>query len=476
MAAPEGRIGRNVVILVVTEVVTKALGLCLTIITARLLGVGDFGLLTYAMAVAAVCVVVPDFGLAQLTVRELARRQCRAGAFLVNISAVKALLYLPVGCVCVGVAMLGSDAQPRLFVFLMVFLATAGYDYIVFCSSFFRSIQRTGREALVRILLAVLWLATGAGVLAAGFGLRELVVARLAVTLLCVAVALVIVLRSFRILRARLSWQYGRKLLAMSLPMAVLAISVMIYSSLNQVLVGALDGDEGAGLYGAAFRFVGMLYVVPAAVTGALLPALSELWKKDRSQFQRTCRKAVRYLLVLAIALATGLSLLSDEAVGLIFGRQFLASVPVLAVLAFTVIPDFLNTALARILVSMDREKTALLATVVGALVALPACLILIPIRGPVGAAYAWLIAETTVLLVQVYSLRQHLGITQNLRTALRAAAAAVLMGWGVIELERAGLRLGIVVGLGAALYFAALIALGEVRWREIREALGMAG
>ena len=69
---------RNAVILFFAEVMPQALGLGVTILIARMLGVENYGLLSFAYSLSTILLVVPKFGFDQLAVREIARRPSRA--------------------------------------------------------------------------------------------------------------------------------------------------------------------------------------------------------------------------------------------------------------------------------------------------------------------------------------------------------------------------------------------------------------
>lgn len=471
MSIGDHKLEKNAIILVVTEVLVKALGLGLTIAVARMLGVEKFGLLAFAYALSGIFLVLPRFGFDQLTVRELARRPSRASRFLVNISAVKGLLYLPMAGFCALMALQGPHAEGRLFVVLVVFLVAAAQQHLLFSCSFFRAIEKMEREALVRLILAVLSLVTGLAVLLAGFEIKALVVSRLAVSLLCLGLAILFIKKDLGVSLEKVSWRYAKRLVKMSAPLAIFFILVMVYGSLNMVILGFIKGDIATGYYSAAYTLFMLFFVVPGAVAGASLPALSKYWKESHQAFVQTYQKSVRYLLLLGIPLAVGAFLLGEKAIILFFGIEYLPSVAVIKVLVLALVPDFLNSIMAPTLISMNRERSVVIAGIIGAVLALGSSLILIPRWAAVGAAASLFITVCAVFCFQFFVLLRQMPIIGPLRTAARAALAAGLMAVGLVWLTKANTALPLQVGFSALLYTGCLLALGEVRTQEVKKA-----
>lgn len=464
-------IEKNTTILVFTEVVGKFFGLALTILVARVLGVANFGLLNYAYALAGICLVVPEFGFDRLTVRELARKPSRASRFLVNISAVKAVLILPAAIVCALTIFFQSDRHGVVLVVMIVFLFMAIQNHTLFACSFFRAIQKMEREGLVRIILAFFLLLTGFAVLLTGFGLKALVISKLAVSVLCLGVAIFFIHKDLRVSLVKITWKYSKTLIGMAAAFAGLRTCAIIYTSANLVLLGFFKGDVETGYYAAAFKIISLFSIVSASVAGASLPVLSKYWKENTVAFHQTYQKAVRYLLVLAIPLAAGVFLLGQEAIVLVFGKEFIPSVITIKILAFSLVPDFLNTILMPTLISMNREKVALAATTVGAIVALAACIILIPVWGAKGAAFAWLIAETAVFFFLFCVLYRAPWVFGQLVTAIRATLSAGVMGIVLFLSVTIGIPPPFLVVISVLVYAGSLLALGEVKIHEIESA-----
>ena len=463
------KVERNSIILVVTEVLAKALGLGLTMVLARMLGVEKFGFLAFAYSLSFICLVLPAFGFDRLTVRELARRPSRAGQFLVNISAVKGVLYLPMAGLCALLVFLASSAEDRLFVVLVVFMVAATHQHLLFGCSFFRALQKMEQEALVRLILAVLSLLTGLVVLLTGFGLKALVVSRLAVTLLCLGLAILFIKKDLGVSFVKPRWRCAKTLVRMSAPLAIFSILVMVYGSLNLTILGFIKGDLATGYYSAAFNIIALFFYLPASVAGAALPVLSRSWKDSQQSFRLVYQKSVRYLLLLGIPLTVGTFFVGGKAIILLFGRDYLPSVTVIKVLALCLLPDFLNYIMSATLISMNRQRVIVIAALVGAAAALVSSFILIPRWGAVGAAASLVVAISAVFFFQFCTLFRQFHGSATFVMGARATVASGLMGLGLVLFIAIGMPLPFLVGLSIMVYTGALLLLGEVKFHNVK-------
>ncbi len=255
----------------------------------------------------------------------------------------------------------------------------------------------------------------------------------------------------------------------MSAPLAIFYILVMIYGSLNIVILGFIKGDIATGYFSAAHKIIILFFVVPGAVAGASLPALSKSWKDSHQVFDQAYQKSVRYLLLLAIPLAVGTFILGESAIILLFGRDYLPSVAVIKVLALSLLPNFLNYIMSATLISMNRQKEVVLAALIGAIVALVSCFILIPRWGAVGAAAALVVSFSAVFFFQFGALFRHFRVIATFVTGARAAVAGGLMGLGLIWFTTLGIPLPLLVFLSVFVYSGALLLLREMKFHEVK-------
>jgi O-antigen/teichoic acid export membrane protein len=170
-------------------------------------------------------------------------------------------------------------------------------------------------------------------------------------------------------------------------------LSLTLRSSANQLdvlLVGALAGPAGAGLYHIAKQIGKLAQQVGAQVQAVVYPDVARLWAANAVAEFRQAVVQVEALLVgfgliiFAVAFFAGEPLLRWAA-----GEEFVGAAPILAVQMIAVMLTLSGSAGYSALLAMGRQKQALSVVFVATAVFHLSALILIPQLGAIGASVA---------------------------------------------------------------------------------------
>lgn len=174
-------------------------------------------------------------------------------------------------------------------------------------------------------------------------------------------------------------------------PLGVGLVLSALYFRVDTFFVGYWDGAAGAARYGAVFRLVDAIRLLPAAVLAVTFPALCVARTFD------PVRTLTMVLTMLGVVLAVATAVGADVLVSMTYGRGFLEAVPALRVLAAAVPLFFANYALTHQLVAWDAQARyaqlcagALVVNVIGNV-------LLVPSLGPEGAAWTTVVTELFV-------------------------------------------------------------------------------
>ncbi|QSX75807.1 polysaccharide biosynthesis C-terminal domain-containing protein [Lysobacter arenosi] len=193
------------------------------------------------------------------------------------------------------------------------------------------------------------------------------------------------------------AWAYG-----------VAAALYPVFFQVSTVLLKYLDGNAQAGHYGVALAIMSALYLFPATVYQKYLLSRLHRWAvHDKPQFWRVYR--LGNLAMLAMGLLTGLALwlLSPMLVSIAFGPAYADVVVLLSILAICAPIRFLSTSVGSALLTANHMRYRVLAMLVATVVAVALTWLLIPRLGAVGAAWATVVAEATLLLLMYLGVRR---------------------------------------------------------------------
>ncbi|MGB8522239.1 MAG: flippase [Candidatus Acidiferrales bacterium] len=240
----------------------------------------------------------------------------------------------------------------------------------------------------------------------------------------------------------------ARMYLASAAPIAFSSLLASVYMRIDQVMLHNMVNDSILGQYVAAVRVSEMFEMLPAALMASLVPILSTS-AKDHEVFRTYLDRTFRYFLVLACGICVVITIGAGSIVNILYGKQFAASAPLLAVLIWSEASTFFGTVVVSAMVATNLQKYLLVPTAAGALSNVALNFYLIPRYAALGAAWATLISYSLAWFAVLLAFRQTRSLVlQGLRWAVPAFALAAGATWGAMLLPVAAI-VKLVVGVG---------------------------
>lgn len=189
----------------------------------------------------------------------------------------------------------------------------------------------------------------------------------------------------------------------------LLTISITIYVNLDSVMLGFMTSDDNVGYYSAAVKIKQILVSLVTSLGAVMLPRLAFYYEQKRfDEFKDLVKNALGFIFIVSLPLTIYFMLYAKDAILLLSGESFLASVEPMQIIMPTVFFIALSNLMGwQILVPMDREKQIVFSTIIGAVIGGIINLFAIPHLGVNGAAIANLCAECAVVVAQIILLRK---------------------------------------------------------------------
>jgi PST family polysaccharide transporter len=217
----------------------------------------------------------------------------------------------------------------------------------------------------------------------------------------------------------------ARFYLASAAPMAISALLASIYMRVDQVMLHSMVNDSILGQYVVAVRVSEMFELLPAALIASLVPILS-ISAEQPQVFHAYLDRTFRYFLVLACGICVAITTGAAFIVNLLYGAQFAAATPLLAVLIWSEASMFFGAVVINAMVARNLQRYLLVPTAAGALSNVALNFYLIPRYAALGAAWATLISYSLAWFIVLLAFRQTRPlIVQGLRWAIPAFALA---------------------------------------------------
>lgn len=212
----------------------------------------------------------------------------------------------------------------------------------------------------------------------------------------------------------------------------LMSASISIYTNLDKVMLGFMKTNTDVGYYDASVRIKTILVSVVTSLGTVLLPRMSfYIEKGEKEAFNRTLTKAFRFVMVAATGLMVFFILFARESILLLSGNEFLPAVLPMQLLMITLLLIGLsNITGIQILTPLGEEQKVLISILAGATLDFILNLFLIPRYASAGAAFATVMAELVVLVVQCIYLKDMLkGLIKNISFGKILIAVAVATG-----------------------------------------------
>lgn len=469
-------VAKNAAWLMLATTGQKVLAFVSFIIVARLAGADITGAYFYAISITSIFVTFADLGMTPVVIRAISGHRedserllgaaIRAKAILAPIAALAAMVYAVVA---------GGDATIIATVGIACLVMTADTIHLVIYGAL-RGKQNLRPEAIGMFIGQTLSAIVAAAAAYFGTGPVGLAVALLISSTWNVGWSL-FQLKKFKIAASEPRKSDFRLLAREAVPFALAGIAVKVYSYVDSLFLNIFHGVTAVGMYAVAYKLTYALQFLPLTFTAALYPALSAGFAKgEKEDVRNTFLGALRLMAAIGFVLTAGLSALAPRIIPLVYGVQYLDSVPALSVLPWVLLPIFMDFPIGALLNASHRahlKTTAMLFTMVLNVVL---NLVLVPLYGPVGAAWAGVVSFWVLFFIGLgFTASSAGGVSHLLWLAFRGlfAAAVSWCAWRLVG-ERMDLIAAMCFGGAVAVVMAFVTRLVTVDdiftvWRRFR-------
>lgn len=439
----------------------------------------SLGIYVWMLSIVSLAGVGTDLGLLQLLTRESAQREEESISLARSVFLMKIpLLALTLGVLWITLGAFGGD--PRILPMLgpASLLLAADTVSMVFYG-LFRSRQMVWVESIGILLFQILVFSAGFLVLRTDprpFLLMSVMALASSVNALylffmCRRLLGVFVFPEVNVNRAV---ELLRKLPSFT----ATNVFQKIYNTADTVLLGRLATPFDVGIYAIPAKITTALQaLIPGAFATAIYPSLSHHARHAQAELEKLFSISFSYVFILVAPISVALCLLSAPILNTLWPQYTSAIVP-FQIMVIALPAVFLTYPTGSLLNAIGREKRTSVHRGIATVVNVVANLVLIPMWQVQGAAVAFFLSNTVLIILDtVLIIRLHRGVVRPILTrGLRTCVASFIMGMVLtILLVQApfassgafSLVLFVLIGgstfLGAAMLFHA-IELSEVK------------
>lgn len=431
----KGSIFRNAVSLIGGRLFLSGARLGVAVIIVRYAGSESFG--EYALVLSFILIAewLTDFGFTEIAVRNICQdpeRQSKVVKALVLIKAVQGLVAFSILLLLLFVLGYPSDI---LIAGVLGGVGLFFYSGALVYRTLFRVNMQMEKDVLgeiigVVVMIPLIWYACYRNapvyVLVGCYALSRLVF----------FAAVFYLGRRQHEFKGAGSGGQGLKLLRETLPLGILGLLVCLYDSLAPVLLSKLADMQSVGYFSCAMRFVFPVIIVIQAISTAVYPALSSLWKNSEDRFSQIQQDALESSVLIAAGFFCVINASAEFLMKLI-GPEMEPAAPMLRLLSWVLLARAVVTVISPTIIIAGGQAKALWLTVLSIAFKFLMLAWLIPLYGIMGAVVAYIVTEFVISMLPIIVAGQYLtgirlcwwGVVKTFLSALAALGACWYAG-----------------------------------------------
>lgn len=229
-------------------------------------------------------------------------------------------------------------------------------------------------------------------------------------------------------------------------PVLILFIPVLaysIYKVMDKIMLGIMSSYDQVGFYNNAEKIINIPMGIITALGTVMLPRMSNIVANgDKKRVDDYIRISAKLVTLLSSAIAFGLMGVSSVLAPVFFGDEFIACGEIIRLLSVTVFfIAWANVIRTQYLIPNKRDSIYLTSTMVGAILNLIINWMLIPKYQANGAVFGTIVAEFSVMLVQMVAVKNEL----PMRKYIMSYSPILIIGLTMAVLvDRIGIKLGV--------------------------------
>lgn len=216
-------------------------------------------------------------------------------------------------------------------------------------------------------------------------------------------------------------------------------IAISLYRFMDKIMIGMMSEKTELGYYENAEKVCNIPITVIASFGTVMLPKISNMISKSNDKLSgRYMKISMRYIMLLALALAFGLAGISDTFSVVFWGKGFASCGNIIKLLSVTIpFIAFANILRTQYLIPYQMDKEYLISVILGAVANVVVNYLLIPSYGGIGASIGTISAEVIVCLSQSILVMEKIPMKECVRQFIVFVPIGFVMFIGVYQANR---------------------------------------
>ena len=262
-----------------------------------------------------------------------------------------------------------------------------------------------------------------------------------------------------------------KELVQRSWPIAISISFNLIYLRMDAIILSLTRTQAEVGLYGATYRVIDILTMLPAVFMGIVLPVATQYFIENKKEdLKKLLQKAFDVLMIFSVPIFFGTMTIAEPLMVFVAGKEFVLSGEILKVLIIASVAIFATSLFAYAVVAINKQKSMMWGYLFAAITTLAGYLIFIPKFGYWGASWMTVYSEFLILIWATIMVYKTIKFFPSMKIFIKTIPAALIMAFVLYFFS--GLHVVWLLLISGLVYFSFLYLFGGIKKGTIKELL----
>ena len=387
------------------KIAQMVLSLFVGVLSARYLGPGNYGLISYGSALVSFFMSFCTLGINSVIIKDFFDNPDEQGKAIGS-----AIAFRLVSSFCSSIAVIAISLvvdRGSWETIVIVALCSVSLLFHVFdtINYWFQSQHRSKITAIAGFIAyaatsvyKIILLILGKSVFWFAFATS--------VDYIALSIVLLISYKKYKGPKLSVSFAKGKALLSKSYHYILSGMMVAIYGHTDRFMLKQMMSNETVGYYSTATAVCAMWTFVLSAIIDSMYPTIVKAFKSDKEEFDRKNRQLYAIVFYVTVFVSLGFVVFGNLIIRILYGAAYMPAVAPLKVVTWYTAFSYFGVARNVWMVCNDKQKYLKYMYIFAAILNIGMNLIFIPMWGAVGAAFASLITQMFTSIVLPYCIK----------------------------------------------------------------------
>lgn len=361
--------------------------------TARYLGPTNYGLISYAASIVAFFLPFMQLGFNATLVSEFLSQPEREGKVLGTALVLNILSSL--ACI-VGIttfSIISTPNEKETIIVCFLYSLTLLFQASEMTQYWFQAKLLSKYPSIISLAAYVIVALYKVYILLVGKSVRWFAVTHVIEAFIIASALLVIYLKCGK-QKLSFSFALAKEMFSRSKHYISSAMMVVVFQQTDRLMLKLMLNESETGYYSAALTCIGITGFVFVAIIESAKPSILESKKRSEQEYREKMIILYAIISLLSIAQSVGMTIFAKLVVTIIFGKEFLPTVPIMQIAVWYVMFGNYGSVRNVWILAEEKQKHLWKINLSGAVINVALNLIFIPISGGRGAAIASLLTQ----------------------------------------------------------------------------------